>query len=93
MDTVGCIPPSYLCFLQKACVFFLLFTTKFQSLLDSLFGKSFGSLKAGFAYGSVYLNEGIDDGSPTRIKNRANAWEKCSKNGDCSRHRRPSLIA
>ena len=40
-----------------------------------------------------YLKGGIADGSPTRMKNRANACEKCSTNGDCSRLRDPTCSA
>ena len=35
-----------------------------------------------FGVESRYLNSEILEGSPTRMKKRANAWEKCSKNGE-----------
>src|SRR5690348_14798830 len=40
-----------------------------------------------------YLNGRMPDGKPTRIKNRANACEKCSRNGDRSRQRSPNVSA
>lgn len=41
----------------------------------------------------IYLNGGMLDGKPTLIKKRAKACEKCSRNGEQSRHRRPSRDA
>ena len=38
-------------------------------------------------------NGGMLEGSPTRMKKRANAWEKCSRKGESSRHRLPRLTA
>ena len=37
-----------------------------------------------------HLNGGILDGNPTRMKYRANAWEKCSRKGEASRQRLPN---
>lgn len=37
-----------------------------------------------------YLNEGISLGKPTRIKNRANACEKCSTQGESRVGRGPA---
>jgi hypothetical protein len=42
--------------------------------------------------GRRQLNSGMLDGSPTRMKKRAKAWEKCSRNGDLSRHRGPIRV-
>lgn len=38
-----------------------------ENLLDGIFN------------GRGYLKGGMSDGNPTRIKKRANAWEKCSR--------------
>lgn len=42
---------------------------------------------------AAHLNGGIEDGKPTRMKYRAKACEKCSRNGDSRRQRDPSSSA
>src|SRR2546428_13041989 len=40
-----------------------------------------------------YRNAGTSTGKPTRMKNRANACERCSRYGGFSRNRGPSAAA
>ena len=51
-----------------------------------------GEAIAGRCHG-LQWNSGIVEGRPTRMKNRAKACEKCSRNGGLRRHRGPSRVA